>query len=91
MNKDNLHIKVSLTNNPYEIIIGKSSIECIGHELSELGFKKGLKILVVSNKEVSDHYGECVIQSLIKSHYNPSLLLWCFLLSLPVLYAAKKK
>ena len=75
MNKDNLHIKVSLTNNPYEIIIGKSSIECIGHELSELGFKKGLKILVVSNKEVSDHYGDCVIQSLIKSNYNPKLLI----------------
>ena len=74
MNKDNLHIKVSLTSNPYEIVIGKSSLESIGHELSEIGFKEGLKILVVSNKEVSDHYGDCVIKSLIQSNYKPKLL-----------------
>ena len=75
MNKDNLHIKVSLTNNPYEIVIGKNSLKSIGDELSELGFKKGLKILVVSNKEVSDHYGDCVIESLNKNNYNPKLLI----------------
>ena len=75
MNKDNLHIKVSLTTNPYEIVIGKSSLEDIGDELSKIGFKKWLKILVVSNKEVSDHYGDCVIKSLIKSDYNPKLLI----------------
>ena len=75
MNKDNLHIKVSLTSNPYEIVIGKNSIECIGNELTKIGFKKGLKILVVSNKEVSDHYGDCVLKSLITSNYNPKLLI----------------
>ena len=75
MNKDNLHIKVTLTNNPYEIIIGKDSLECIGQELSKIGFKEGLKVLVVSNKEVSDHYGDCVIKSLIKNKYNPELLI----------------
>ncbi len=67
MHKDNLHIKVSLTRNPYEIVIGKSSLECIGEELCKIGFKAGLKVLVVSNKEVSDHYGDCIIKSLIKS------------------------
>ena len=75
MNKDNLHIKVSLTNNPYEIVIGKNSLECIGHELNQIGFKKGLKILVVSNKDVSDYYADCVIKSLIESNYNPTLLI----------------
>ena len=75
MNKDNLHIKVSLASNPYEIVVGESSLEYIGDELSEIGFKKGLKILVVSNKEVSDHYGECLIESLIKSNFNPKLLI----------------
>ncbi len=75
MNKDNLHIKVSLTNNPYEIVIGKNSLKSIGDELSELGFMEGLKILVVSNKEVSDHYGDCVIESLNKKNYNPKLLI----------------
>ena len=75
MNKDNLHIKVSLTSNPYKIVIGKSSLECIGEELSKIGFKEGLKILVVSNKEVSDYYGDCVIKSLIKNKFNPKLLI----------------
>ena len=75
MNKDNLHIKVSLTNNPYEVVIGESSLKSIGNELSKIGFKEGLKILVVSNKEVSDYYGEAVIDSLIKSNYNPKLLI----------------
>ncbi len=75
MKKDNLHIKVSLTNNPYEIVIGKNSLEYIGDELSRIGFRKGLKVLVVSNKEVSDHYGNCVIKSLIKSNFNPKLLI----------------
>ncbi|MBW3041708.1 3-dehydroquinate synthase [Prochlorococcus marinus] len=75
MNKDYLNIKVSLTNNPYNIIIGKNSLECIGDELSKIGFKKGLKVLVVSNKEVSDHYGDIVINSLIKSNYNPKLFI----------------
>ena len=75
MNKDNLHIKVSLNHNPYEIVIGESTLEYIGNELSRLGFRKGLKILVVSNKEVSDHYGDCVIKSLIKNNFNPKLLI----------------
>ena len=75
MNKESLHIKVSLTSNPYEIVIGTSTLECIGEELSKIGFKKGLKVLVVSNKEVSDNYGDCVIKSLIKSNYNPKLLI----------------
>ena len=75
MNKDNLHIQVSLTSNSYEIVIGEGSLEFIGDELSRIGFKEGLKILVVSNKEISDHYGDCVIKSLIKSNYNPGLLI----------------
>ena len=75
MNKDNLHIKVSLTSNPYEIVIGKSSLECLGDELCKIGFKDGLKVLVVSNKEVSDHYSDCIIKSLIKSKFNPKLLI----------------
>ena len=74
MNKDNLRIRVSLRTNPYEIVIGNNSLICIGDELSKIGFKKGLKILVVSNKEVSDHYGEKIIKSLIKSNYKPTLL-----------------
>ncbi|WP_269605212.1 3-dehydroquinate synthase [Prochlorococcus marinus] len=75
MNKDNHHIKVSLTSSPYEIVIGKNSLECIGDELCNIGFRKGLKVLVVSNKEVSDQYGDYIIKSLIEREYNPRLLI----------------
>ena len=75
MNKDNFHIKVPLTSNPYEIVIGKNSLESLGDELCKIGFKSGLKILVVSNKDVSDHYCDCIIRSLIKSKFNPKLLI----------------
>ena len=75
MNKDNTHIKVSLTSNPYEIVIGEKSLGFIGDELLKLGFREGLKILVVSNKEVSDHYGADVIKSLENSKFNPKLLI----------------
>ncbi len=75
MNKKTLRFKVSLKNNPYEIVIGEKALECIGNELSKIGFKEGLKVLVVSNKEVSDHYGNLVIQSLKESNYNPTLLI----------------
>ena len=75
MNKDYLHIKVSLTSNPYEIVLGENSLECIGDELFKIGFKEGLKVLVVSNKEVSNHYSDCIIKSLIKSKFNPKLLI----------------
>ncbi len=75
MNKENLHIQVSLNTNPYEIVVGNRSIESIGNELVKIGFKEGLKILVVSNKEVSDHYGDCLIRSLTKSNFNPKLLI----------------
>jgi len=75
VNKENLHIQVSLNTNPYEIVVGNRSIESIGNELVKIGFKEGLKILVVSNKEVSDHYGDCLIRSLTKSNFNPKLLI----------------
>ena len=75
MNKDNLRIQVSLSSNPYEVVIGKNNIDCIGDELRKIGFKEGLKVLVVTNKDVSDHYGDRVIESLIQSRYNPTLLI----------------
>ena len=75
MNKDNLRLKVSLTSNSYEIVIGKKSLECIGDELCKIGFREGLKVLVVSNKEISDQYGDCIITNLIKNKYNPKLLI----------------
>ena len=75
MNNKNLRIEVSLNQNPYEIVLGDGSIECIGNELSKIGFKEGLKVLVVSNKDVSDNYSEQILKSLIKCKFNPTLLI----------------
>tara|TARA_B100000700_G_scaffold328364_1_gene445950 strand:- start:2317 stop:3429 length:1113 start_codon:yes stop_codon:yes gene_type:complete len=75
VHKSNLRIKVSLTRNPYEIVIGNKSLDQIGDELREIGFKKGLKVLVVSNMDVSDHYGDRVIKSLSLSGFSSTLLI----------------
>ncbi len=68
-------IPVRLTNNPYEIVIGKGSINCIGEELLKAGIKKGIKILVVSNEDVAIPYGDIFLKSLEKCGYQPSLLI----------------
>ena len=75
MNQDNLRIQVSLVRNPYEIIIGNRSLNDIGDELNNIGFRQGLKVLVVSNKDVSDKYADVIIKSLIQKKYNPTLLI----------------
>ncbi len=75
MNKDNFRIQVSLKSNAHEIVIGDRSIDSIGDELNKIGFKKGLKILVVTNKDVSDYYGDRVMKSLIGNKFNPTLLI----------------
>tara|TARA_Y100001968_G_scaffold314205_1_gene339298 strand:- start:252 stop:1358 length:1107 start_codon:yes stop_codon:yes gene_type:complete len=75
VNKENFRIPVPLTSNPYEVLIGEEGLKCIGKELIKIGFKKGLKVLVVSNKDVSDHYGDQVIESLIESEFSPTLLI----------------
>ncbi len=75
MNKKHLSIKVSLKSNPYEIVIGNGSIECIGNELGKIGFKAGLKVLVVSNQDVSNNYSEQILKGLIKCKFSPTLLI----------------
>ncbi len=71
---DTRRIPVKTIQHPYEIIIGKGSIQSIGKELLKAGIKKGVKVLVVTNKDVSIPYSDIFIGSLRDSGYDPSLL-----------------
>ena len=75
MHQDNRRIPVSITNQPYEIVIGKGSLKFIGSELQKAGIKNGVKILVVSNNDVALPYGETFLKSLKESGYDPTLLI----------------
>ncbi len=73
MYKENRLIQVSLANNPYEVVIGSNCLDCIGDELVRIGVKKGVKILVVTDKIVEEYYGERVLKSLNQNKYKSSL------------------
>ncbi len=71
MNKQK--ILVPLNNNSYEVIIKQGLINDIGEELDRIGISKNRKILIVSNKEISDLFGEKVIKSLKKYNFSANL------------------
>ncbi len=67
-------IPVKVNPQPYEIVIGAGSIQSIGKELVKAGIRKGIKILVVTNKDVAVPYSDIFLQSLSESGYDPHLL-----------------
>ncbi len=75
MNNDAFRIPVKLNLNPYEVVIGGSGLKGIGKELRLAGIKKGIKVLVVSNADVAEPYGDLCLESLRESGYQPTLLI----------------
>ncbi len=75
MNKETKRIQVPLLDNPYEIVIGDGCLEDVGKELISLGVKNNCKILIISNKEISQHYGNTVIKSIERIGIKPTLFL----------------
>ncbi len=67
-------IPIALEHQSYEVVIGGQGIKAIGEELLMIGFKKGLKILVITNPDVAEPYSELFIKSLKKSGFVPTLL-----------------
>ncbi len=67
MNKK--QILVPLSNNSYEVTIQKGIIGSIGEELNRIGINKERKILIVSNREISNLFGEKVINNLKKYNF----------------------
>ena len=75
MNQETRRIPVALAHNPYEVVIGGYGLKGIGNELSKVGFKKGTKILVVTNPDVANPYADLFLESLLDSGFNPTLLI----------------
>lgn len=61
-------IPVSLPQNPYSIIIEAGCLVTIGEEMQRLSV--GEKVLVVSNPQIFEYYGEIVLNSLKKAGFN---------------------
>ena len=68
-------IPEEVSHQPYEIVLGIGSIRLIGQELLKAGIKKGVKVLVVTNKDVANPYSDIFMQSLSESGYDPHLLI----------------
>ncbi|MGI0483130.1 3-dehydroquinate synthase [Geminocystis sp. CENA526] len=61
-------ITVSLPNNTYNIHIASNGLLTLGERIKEL--KVGKKILLVSNPEIFDYYGDIAIKSLEKAGFT---------------------
>ena len=67
-------IPVKLSQNSYEIVIGGDGLDAIGKELHKAELRKGIKILVVTNSDVAQPYGDQFLQRLKEDGYVPNLL-----------------
>ncbi len=73
MNKSK--ILVSLGNKSYEVTIEAGIIKNISEELLKIGVKSNRKILVISNKEISDLYIEEFLKNLKDNNYQAKIFL----------------
>ena len=68
-------IAVALDRDPYEVVIGEGSLKDIGEALLQAGVREGRQVLVVSNPDVADRYGEVCIESLKRHGFKAELVL----------------
>lgn len=66
-------IPVNLALNPYNVVIGRGALQELGNELLSSGVQPG-KVLVVSNPDVADPYGDRCLASLQSCGFEPELL-----------------
>ena len=71
MNKNK--ILVPLNNNSYEVTLKQGIIDSIAEELIQIGINNSKKILIVSNKAISDIYGEQLLSNLKKYNFSVDL------------------
>ncbi len=65
-------ICVALPDNSYSIYVTNNGLPLIGDKLSQLPKKLGKKILVISNPEIFDYYGETTVKSLQEAGFDVS-------------------
>ena len=73
MNQSPTRIPIQLKENPYQIVIGDNILYKIGEELIRAGFKKGIKVLVVTNSDVSIPYSDLFLKSLNENGFKTHL------------------
>ena len=71
MNKNK--ILVPLNNNSYEVTIKQGIINSIGEELNQIGINNGRKILIVSNKEISNLFCKKILNNLKKNNFHAEI------------------
>jgi 3-dehydroquinate synthase len=67
-------IRVDLAEKGYPVVIGEGSLASLGDRLLELGFRRGCRVLVVSNPVVQEHYGAAALAALERAQLDASLL-----------------
>ena len=73
MNKSK--ILVPLGNKSYEVTIGAGIIKNVSEELLKIGVKSNKKILIISNKEISDLYSKEFLKNLKDNNYQTQMFL----------------
>jgi len=68
-------ILVPIEENSYEVIIKSGLLFEIGDKLKELGIKNNRKILIISNKEIANLFGNKLLNSLQKNDYSAKILI----------------
>ena len=68
-------ILVPLGNKSYEVTLEAGLLNNIGKELFKIGIKNNRKILVISNKEISNLYGEKLIKDLKDNNFQTKIFL----------------
>ena len=62
-------ILVPIDNSSYEVTIESGVLSRIGNKLNELGIKNNRKILIISNQEIADLFGDIVLENLTLNKY----------------------
>ena len=62
-------ILVPIDKSSYEVTIESGVLSRIGNKLNELGIKNNRKILIISNQEIADLFGEIVLENLTLNKY----------------------
>ena len=68
-------IKVPINNNSYEVTIKPGILNELGRELVKLGIKETRKILIISNEEIANIFGQQIIDNLNDYKFDPKIFL----------------
>ena len=68
------HIRVALERNPYEVVIGNGGLARLGQQMLDAGVQAGRRVLVVSNPDVANPYGDACLNSLREAGFSVELL-----------------